>query len=287
MTPPKLLYKYVTSSTAEKILSNSSFRFSNPRTFNDPYDMDFNYLLQDPSQILSSGSDEEIERFLTSGQNTNNDKLDALLSYLQLAVEQNVTLEFVRNDPIVRRLPSINTAFLRRQISKGLAICSFTSEPNNLLMWSHYSQDHTGVVIGISPDFPTHKYSGNFPTVGPVNYSKSIPSLSYRDLLELQKNNPDSISKVATDFLLLKSTDWEYEKEWRYITWNEKQEDNDYMTVAFSPDKIQEIYIGVRMEQDAKDQIIALTKTQSSLTKIYCMKKHPQQFRIVPDQCST
>jgi hypothetical protein len=74
-------------------------------------------------------------------------------------------------------------------------ICSFSGEEalNSELMWGHYSNAGKGVAIEII-----------------INDAKDLCKIKYIDTKE----------KLSTieDVLTRKSTDWEYEKEWRYLS---------------------------------------------------------------------
>ena len=71
---------------------------------------------------------------------------------------------------------------------------------NNILMWSHYAQNHEGFVIGFDSDHEYFNYG-----VEPVVYSDKRPFL-----------DPTQPNQDASIFYT-KSNDWSYEKEIRKI----------------------------------------------------------------------
>jgi len=84
-------------------------------------------------------------------------------------------------------------------------IISFSETNDNLLMWSHYAECHSGVVIGIDP---THQYfnrhNANHPFYGKIHRVK------YR------KHRVEKFDSFLEP-IITKSDEWMYEKEHRYI----------------------------------------------------------------------
>ena len=80
-----------------------------------------------------------------------------------------------------------------------------TSEVNNdILMWSHYARQHTGVCVAIRPDRLTGK------RILPVEYRDDVPII---DAWIYTRPRID----VFVDVSRAKSSHWKYEKEWRTI----------------------------------------------------------------------
>jgi hypothetical protein len=71
-------------------------------------------------------------------------------------------------------------------------------------MWSHYAAQHTGVCIGIRPDWITGKL------FKPVQYSEVVPLL---DAWEYVRGGGATFVKLG----LTKASHWSYEKEWRTV----------------------------------------------------------------------
>ncbi len=94
-------------------------------------------------------------------------------------------------------------------------IISLSETSRNLLMWSHYANEHRGICIGYTPDFikpEDHK------TVSSAGYFEPIPvkydSLRYYDdEQESELTNEEQLFKILT----IKSNEWIYEKEHRCI----------------------------------------------------------------------
>lgn len=100
-------------------------------------------------------------------------------------------------------------------------IISMTENPRNLLMWSHYADEHRGVVVELYNSEDTFRHSENEFHSCRLS-SKEAVRVIY-DQNRPSKNIPDEcIFSVYDDaffrhFALVKSDNWMYEKEHRFI----------------------------------------------------------------------
>lgn len=108
---------------------------------------------------------------------------------------------------------------LANQLSKfmdGHGIVSLTETHDNLLMWSHYAENHKGLVVELDIDenlpfelFNSYIAESSDAVFDKVNYRKKR---SYKDSISAA-----SIRDISNHYYLTKSDEWIYEKEWRYI----------------------------------------------------------------------
>lgn len=112
----------------------------------------------------------------------------------------------------------------RRSLEGGLdkyGVVSLSEDPYSLLMWSHYANEHRGVVVSISADESTFNYHGPFS--GVCGASSKLPNkISYSSRRPGFEMPDEAISDIFDDsFLshisLVKGDDWIYEKEYRYL----------------------------------------------------------------------
>ncbi|TOH99341.1 hypothetical protein CGI39_24055 [Vibrio parahaemolyticus] len=111
---------------------------------------------------------------------------------------------------------------------KNYGIYSLSRKPNDILMWSHYAQSHTGICIGFNEDI-THYFCGyDWPIwVMEVLYESEHP---FKKILEdLQsKSRFNSVNVFANHCMLgqalleaaltIKHESWKYENEVRVIS---------------------------------------------------------------------
>src|SRR5579859_3391268 len=92
-------------------------------------------------------------------------------------------------------------ADIERLYAEKLAwrLLSLTKNSNNMLMWSHYANNHTGVAIGVSID------SGPDLEIERVDYVSDVNGFI------IDPNCPVIVRTILTKKLAL----WDYEEEWR------------------------------------------------------------------------
>ncbi|QSX31785.1 DUF2971 domain-containing protein [Shewanella cyperi] len=111
----------------------------------------------------------------------------------------------VFNDLMDKAKEQVSTV-LSEKSNKLIGVLSLTEKADNLLMWSHYAESHSGYCIGFKSNhsFFNRKRSekDEFYHLRKVKYLPRRPSKLMVDM-------------NGTDMFLLKSDIWEYEQEWR------------------------------------------------------------------------
>lgn len=163
-----------------------SLRATPPNAFNDPFEFASN-LLTDNEQL-------EIERLVKLddlGPGT-----EAILSGTLLTYEDTAS-RWLR---------------LREQVSQTKGIVCLSACWNDILMWSHYADEHRGFAVAIDRD---HQYVQEVFNFESVKYSSQRPSCSIAFDAERQgfKITADHVKAS----LYTKSMDWSYEHEWRSV----------------------------------------------------------------------
>jgi len=107
------------------------------------------------------------------------------------------------------------------QVVRTIAkICSFSAVHDSILMWSHYAKDHQGLCL----EYDLQKFDPGDPflrNLYPVTYSHDLVDLTpWAEKLVTGK-----AEELTPGFLLLgvllKFEGWEYEQEWRYVSFQE------------------------------------------------------------------
>lgn len=179
---PTDLYKHTTiSKNLYKTLKNAEIWFAAPTTFNDPFDCQIN--------DQTNWTDDAIRDYVTKTASATGQKIDP-----EDIVKKNQ-----------QKPGSINKFFtenFRRLLSKQGVAC-FLPNPNNLLLWAHYSDSHKGVCLR----FDITKDENLFATTFAVKYSKDYPHFDY--LTERDQ--------LVNKAMLTKSIHWKYEDEIRVL----------------------------------------------------------------------
>ncbi|MEO9654340.1 DUF2971 domain-containing protein [Marinomonas sp.] len=125
----------------------------------------------------------------------NVNSIDALTSqYFYLASKKQL------NDPI--ELPTLSKLDSNSLIDTNYRICSLSNNNNSMLMWSHYAQEHQGIMV-------EYWFGGELP------YGVGIEKVSY---IDESKRNLEKDLYVFNQYLLTKNNDWSYEDEVRIFT---------------------------------------------------------------------
>jgi len=123
---------------------------------------------------------------------------------------------------------------------KNYGVLALSELNNNILMWSHYADKHRGICIEFERT-DTNEL-GNWDYCLPVLYQQELPSF---EPLELED------SKAVTQALSTKGEYWEYEREWRILTYKS----NKHFPL---PGDIKSVIFGLNMPQKKREEIVSL-----------------------------
>ena len=186
-----ILYKYVTSQRALTCIpevGDGTLRATQPAALNDPFECAVT-----PTYVIQDEAEE-------------NRQLAEVLT--EINISKPVTAEDVRRAR--REHGSLFTRQLfTEQLSTRFGIVSFTTDPRHPLMWSHYTTDGSGFVIGYDIA-EIMKLAVGEGYLRSVDYAgKPALILGPKVLVSPQSNLPILLSR--------KSDHWSYESEWRLI----------------------------------------------------------------------
>ena len=178
---------------------------------------------------------------------------------------------------ILITLPSYIEALVRSDLSltyrKGLydlperlyelynrvGILSLSETPDNRLMWAHYAKEHTGFVLMLDGCHDFFK--------GDNLSSKIAKGFAKPERVEYRLERPrTSIEDPPREILLIKDSDWQYEKEWRYLKHIDdaaKLCGDPTLPVALFrlPSKcIRGVILGYNSSKELKNKVVALRR---------------------------
>lgn len=229
---PETLYKYRdwTNKNHRKLISNQEIYFSRPSEFNDPFDGNI------PIRWDLMTYEECLEKNLEIINIAHKDKDQRLVREYAKKVTDEKTLW--HPDKLAKERPE--------QLEKWNSIIGlFSLSPvfDNILMWSHYSFNHTGFVVGLSTDSLLNDY--DFDYIEPIVYQKQYPTISGLD---------DTTEQFHKKFFC-KSDLWTYENEWRISkNYIEKR------IIKLNRKTINQIIIGCCADFDQTKSLIKLSK---------------------------
>lgn len=165
---PEILYKYRdwTNKNHRKIILNQEIYFSKPSEFNDPFDGNI------PVRWDLMTYEECLEKNLEIMNIAHKDKDQRLVREYAKKVTDDKTLW--HPDRLAKERPE--------QLEKWnsiIGLFSLSSIPDNILMWSHYSLNHTGFVVGFDTNSLLSDY--DFDYIEPIIYQTQYPIISGLD----------------------------------------------------------------------------------------------------------
>lgn len=262
-------FKYTTLDSAEKIITEKKLQFSRPSLFNDPFDMqipialDFHNLpvarmtqereiqkrlngdFGDPKEAISdlekkitcSSNKEEIAIYKKiivdlkeNGKVTNPESLQYLRDNYNSLSESKKTEGAKSHVKMAERHKEED----QKAINELFIFCG-SKKHNNILMWSHYSDSHKGIVLELNC-----RPSSFFKNMKEVQYASDRPPLD----------------NIDTKFLHTKSELWKYEEEIRGVITESTTipaNQNTYLASYTSKDLLA-IYFGANISKEEMNE---------------------------------
>lgn len=261
-------------------LENETVWLSNAANFNDPYD-----------SALSVGSiDNHHKNFLRDSYEKIALNLDIKVEDVQRVmdgrpIESGLTellggySPFKNNPEIIAQAVEKflkETELLFEEYAAGIsdlyqrrifATC-FSEDPTSMLMWSHYANNHEGMVLKYElVDIDIEKHRDIFMWLNPIIYTDEL--LSVEDYESVRDKM--SISTLAA---ISKSKEWSYEKEWRLIV-HEKSEEQGFPVKFLKPSCI---IVGARASK--ADKIMLSLEAMKKEIPIKKIKLDKAKYRL-------
>jgi hypothetical protein len=265
---PTHFFKYYTASVAKIVLATGRVRWSSPLLFNDPFDC---YFSLEPKFDFAACKEKHCKRFVDlmfqpeePAFAPGNRFVPQLKAFREIAHTKgraemgNIFREFY---PEMVRLLEATSEYVQaswqRQIADYRLFC--VCEINdNLLLWAQYTACHTGAVFQFEC---IEELDTPLLVAKPVSYSDEAPGfVNEQEWLEgcLGLRAIDQDNDVWMRLVTTKARVWEHEKEWRVISKRRSYENQGYEDCRFVPREISRVFLGCRMRQDDKEDILRL-----------------------------
>ncbi len=293
---PPYFYKYVTAKAAMATLLTNKLRFSSPKRFNDPFDIQFDFKIPFSKKEFLDAVRQKFKDIEVSGhavplnikteqQQAFHECISMILMHSLKSKRDELFENLVENidakhNHLWANLPEHNSE-LRQNVEYICCFC-ISELKNNLLMWAHYADDHQGAVIKLNC-FP-EGITSLCRLASKVRYTKDFPSCF--TLAELVDGVFDVASINFDDHFYYsawtKSTDWKYEREWRLINKLDNPEDqnNGYKHILIPPEEVAEIIFGCRMLDEDRKNLASLIMSKYPHAKIKVAVKDPMMFKL-------
>ena len=187
---PNILYKYVSAERGLDCIpekGNGALRATQPSALNDPFEFMFVKAFVDDTDPQRDGELADLLSDLYPTKAVSPDDVSAARDKYGSMAERELFLG---------------------QLSQRYGIISFSSEHLHPLMWSHYTSDGSGLVIG---------YDINELTKTVTSIGGLIREVEYRERPTKALGNKVINRQNIPTLLLMKSSAWRYESEWRIV----------------------------------------------------------------------
>lgn len=258
---------------------NNQLTFVNPKLFNDPFELEIHTTDNDLSKYIKDFTYYVMLHTFSyiysiyqvrESANKLNEK-DADKVYFQTVPEMDsVNLQWLRDKIVekfstIRRLTEEESYFLHLFDvfyfdKNSVDLCCFTKQIKSMYYWSHYANSHQGYAIEYSfPESLKNDKTGMFYPLK-VFYINSINDFKQKQ----DWYSPVNVLNIKMDYdsvmspFLMKSKDWETEKEFRLFI----QAKDDFVKVDSHYHKINAIYLGLKFDRDSTmaQELIRISK---------------------------
>jgi len=285
---PNIFFKYMTAKVAKIVLVNHTLRWSSPLLFNDPFDVqrDFNWgfdveELKEPllNEVVNLILSENITDFYNIPyfikrlrRKDYSDIRNTILPELPQLIDKGI--QRAKND--YEKIKKQWSEFIPQ-----FRILSLSSINDNPLMWSHYSDSYRGVVLELQGK---NHLDSPWLIAQPVTYQNSPPMAAtkqewIKSITGQKRLNYDSWQFFAP-YTLTKTTDWEYEKEWRVVSFMLPGESGLYTDYPFNPPEVRAVYLGCEISDEDTNDIISLLKYDLNHVRVYRGNKIERERKL-------
>ena len=232
---------------SSSIFKHNELNFRSASQFNDPFDCQF--------QVEFGGSKHDRTKF----SETILKEQDPHLNRKELRSRARKEAKDLRDSDFVS-----NVRDEMRQTIETWGICCLSRVRNDILMWSHYANNHQGFCLEFSNDLHVIYLNRTEKRRVPhsITYSPHYP---VADLVS---------STGLLEAILTKAKQWDYEKEWRITIPGRKGPHR------FPPQCLTGVIFGCRMSDMHKDLIRFWSKDREPVIKYYQAQEREDSYSL-------
>jgi hypothetical protein len=326
---PRILYKYRSLAPEYRrntisIFENNQLWYAQASSFNDPFDCNFDIptdrsteeweqVFQKVIELLHGGFRSlatQVQSALAQSRARTANKAEVLPAVVdekaetpKLAGSPKLSMGSITVDEIPKTLAeALNPSMaeyaseLKKKLDERVGVLSLTEVPDDILMWSHYTNGHAGICL----EFDVGTYRDRFPNLGTVRYQGEYPeitdkfvslmeifrrtdlstfnrlldvTLSSSAMLKGAEAEADQTLDLMKHWFFTKSAHWSYEKEWRAIS--ARPGLNTFPAAALSG-----VVVGCVNTKSNLALVRECVKRRRRKVKLYVAEKVPSAFRL-------
>ncbi len=285
-------YKYASAETAKLILKSKKYRYSSPLLFNDPFDVQTELLFDFDKDTFPDLVFDEIENIILDRKQVDLNVEDEWGLAITLLKNKAQKEGYNRNYtkavivPFIKALTQIMDK-LRADYNKmwrddlqRLRVFSVSEVNDNILMWSHYSDNHEGVVfkLKVIPEI-----DNPLCVARKIIYKKKLPTFFTArewidEIISVKELNNE---KLSLEYAYYKSDFWAYEREWRIWDLLPERDNKLYSDYKVYTEEIVAVYFGCKISKNNKIEIIKLAKEVNPSVVFFQGEKSKEDYGIV------
>lgn len=250
------------------ILKDLELRLSLPDSFNDPFEFSPRVNLSDytKEQCIEALKQEHMFHEWCRQQNKPCNKAAKTYYFAHLP---EIADELMPNVPA--NVARVMAGFAQRA-ALFWAVGCFSETSESILMWSHYADQHRGIVIGFDTDQEPFSVSKR---VAILKVCYRLSKIAYKHSFGGGKGFETVFHEVAAR----KFQDWAYEKEVRILVPRGALRDGKFLRL--SPSAIQTVTLGCKSEPSLAAKVLdALRAPCFGHVKVYIAEQNQDEFKI-------
>jgi hypothetical protein len=286
----KSLFKYTTADAAKKIFVTGCVRCAPLSEFNDPFDGQMIELHDYTPDEFFDALEVKLLDVLRTGHLVEPRKgdvfIEALTNLARLYQEGRIPglspegfTEMMLS--MARQKTLTNNSERQIQIFSRLAgflhVFCMSDRHNELLMWSHYADQHRGVVLEFNASETCKSFFGD---ARPIDYT-SEPNRRVT-AAEVCKSllGPFDGERWMHASLYTKSYHWSYEREWRAVVKKNvvKLDENNLASIEMHD--VVALYLGVRIRSDDEHEFRRIVQDRYPWITVYKGRRHDYNYEI-------
>lgn len=287
----EFFYKYASFDTALRVIGSKSFRWSSPAKFNDPFDTQTGFApMPEPEEfgrqlnaaiqravftdmpLLEGGSGLFTTMLLRLRQIRDRMPRDEVIAYMQQSSQQSAQLA-------ANGVEALNSTVVQQMLHSRVFCVSELHD--NVVMWSHYAENHHGVVFRLKClDELDHLLLA----ARKVEYAKAFLKFpaAREYAMHLTGEKPLDFVSLVWNSAFLKHQDWSYESEWRvHVPLLGEPAGDGYSSYREPFALFDCVYLGCRMDDTNAAKVTEAVQAHLPNTKIFRAARSKKSFDLV------
>jgi hypothetical protein len=278
--PP--LYKYLDVQGARLTLGHRTFKHSKPSDFNDLEDLTIRSIFPESDEvalaIMNNGLVDILLRHLNDIPTIEDPKLRANIAIMQRGFRENPGAIQIVKDGLrgssaftLDQMRAKNASFVNEinDFMQGYRILCVSTLNDSERMWERYAQNNESAALRITPN---RKKDSKFQLFRKVEYQEARPPL-YESTVSFLENSifgdQQKIRlKMLDKIIYAKTRKWEYESEYR-LAIPIRADGQEWNTLPYLPEEISELYLGHKMPDETKNEIVGLAQAVNPKIAIF------------------